>query len=98
MNRYDTIKTLRTSEGLEYRKNAIYPAVPLSIDDSYILSTGGDRYDTLAQKFYNDYSLWWIIASANRSQKASLIVEPGRQLRIPAAYQQAIRTYKLLND
>ena len=43
--RYSNIDSLLTSGGKRYRKNAIYPTIPQSPDDTYIITTGGDRYD-----------------------------------------------------
>jgi len=48
-NRYRDIKHSTTSDGVEYISNPIYPDIPLSDQDYYVISTGGDRYDTLAQ-------------------------------------------------
>lgn len=96
-NRYRDIARLRTTDGVEYIMNTIYPEIPLSDQDYYVISTGGDRYDTLAQQFYSDYTLWWIIAAANTSQRASLIVEPGVQLRIPADIQGALQLFRQVN-
>lgn len=96
-NRYRGIKRDRTSDQVEYITNVIYPEIPLSEEDYYVISTGGDRYDTLAQQFYSDNSLWWIIASANNSQRASLIVQPGVQLRIPADKDRILQLYNQVN-
>jgi hypothetical protein len=96
-NRYRDIKQYRTSDGVEYKTNAIYPDIPLSDQDYYVISTGGDRYDTLAQQFYSDHTLWWIIAMANNSERASLIVEPGVQLRIPADKDKIQQLYRDIN-
>ena len=98
MNRYQFIRQKKNKEGIRYKVNPIYPEIPLSADDIYIITTGGDRYDTLAQQFYNDSSLWWIIASANVSKRDGLIVEPGVQLRIPASSQQALALYSKANE
>jgi len=65
MNRYSKLENLKTLEGRRYIKNAIYPDIPVSADDTYVIATIGDRYDTLAFQFYKDVSLWWIIATAN---------------------------------
>lgn len=97
MNRYIDIEIVESEEGKRYRKNPIYPNIPVSVEDFYIISTVGDRYDTLALRFYGDSKLWWIIASANNFNKASLVVEPGIQLRIPANSTQAIEAYNNLN-
>lgn len=51
--------------------------------DTYIFSREGDRFDQLAQEFYNDVTLWWFIAIANDLRTASLIIPPGLQIRIP---------------
>lgn len=97
-NRYRDIQRSTTSDGIEYINNPIYPDIPLSDQDYYVISTGGDRYDTLAQQFYSDYSLWWIIAMANNSERASLIVEPGVQLRIPADKDSILQLYRQANQ
>ena len=96
-NRYRGIKRERTSDQVEYVVNVIYPEIPLSEEDYYVISTGGDRYDTLAQQFYSDDSLWWVIAAANNSERASLTVEPGVQLRIPADKDRILQLYNQVN-
>ena len=48
MNRYDTIDRKVSLDGVRYIRNAIYPEIPVSENDIYIKTTGGDRYDTLA--------------------------------------------------
>lgn len=97
-NRYKTIERLNTKGGRRYFTNAIYPDIPYSENDIYIITTGADRYDTLANQFYGDSSLWWIIAIANNSKKDGLIVEPGIQLRIPADGLEVKAQYELLNQ
>ena len=96
-NRYRDTKRSKTSDGIEYITNSIYPDIPLSDQDYYVISTGGDRYDNLAQQFYSDHTLWWIIAMANNSERASLIVEPGIQLRIPADKDRILQLYRDVN-
>ena len=97
MNRYQNIPELKSPSGKIYRKNVIYPEVPLNQNDYYVITTAGDRYDTLAQQFYNDYSLWWIIAAANNSERASLVVQPGIQLRIPTDIENIINNFNNTN-
>jgi len=97
-NRYETIQNLKTPEGKRYIKNAIYPEIPETADDIYVITTGGDRYDVLAQQFYGDSTLWWVIASANTSKTDGLIVKPGVQLRIPADGQKALNDFIELNE
>ena len=97
MNRYSSIETYEAGQGRTIRTNPIYPEIPETADDIYIISTAGDRYDVLAREYYGDQTLWWIIASANNSQKASLVLDPGVQIRIPADKSLALRLYKQVN-
>ena len=48
MNRYKDIKTLSNSEGFNYRRNIIFPEIKESLKDIYVITTAGDRFDTLA--------------------------------------------------
>tara|TARA_R110001592_G_scaffold40088_1_gene131793 strand:+ start:407 stop:700 length:294 start_codon:yes stop_codon:yes gene_type:complete len=57
---------------------------PVLIDDQYIITREGDRFDLLAHQFYGDVSMWWFIALANDIRPASMMVPIGIQLRIPA--------------
>jgi len=95
--RYRDIETLRNEDGKRYFKNAIYPDIPFSEEDTYVITTGADRYDILAKQFYNDSSLWWVIATANVSKRDGLIVEQGIQLRIPGNISAIIEEYNLVN-
>lgn len=97
MERYRNLKTFKDRANRTYISNPIYPSIPPSLDDFYIITSIGDRYDSLAKQFYKDETLWWIIASANNSQKASLVVEPGVQLRIPGNKEQAVELFETLN-
>lgn len=98
MNRYSSIEEQKTEEGVRYLANTVYPDIPATADDTYVMTTVGDRYDTLAFQFYNDASLWWIIASANPESDAdSLAIKPGIQLRIPANQGTIISKYETLN-
>jgi hypothetical protein len=97
MNRYESIKQSTTSDGITYRNNAIYPEIPLSPEDYYVITTIGDRYDKLALQFYSDSSLWWIIAAANNSQQGSLQIDPGIQLRIPYDKAVALDLFRQVN-
>ena len=96
-NRYRDIHNSTTSDGVRYIDNPIYPNIPPSDQDYYVITTSGDRYDILAQQFYGDNSLWWIIAMANNSERASLIVQPGIQLRIPANKDNILQLYRDTN-
>lgn len=61
----------------------LYPEIKPRPNDLIILSKDGDRLDVLAQRFYGDSALWWIIARANNIGKGTYVIEPGLRLRIP---------------
>ena len=98
MNRYNNIQTYKTDSGKRYLENIIYPFIPETENDLYLIATAGDRYDTLALQYYKDSSLWWVIASANNYMNGSLIPTPGVQLRIPADKALAIRLFNQVNS
>ena len=98
MNRYKNIGILSNSQGRLYKKNVIFPKLEPTSSDIYVITTAGDRYDTLALDDYNDSTLWWIIASANNFNKDSLAVRPGEQLRIPMDIEAVLEEFDNLNS
>ena len=98
MKRYQRIQKRKTLTGSRYLSNAIYPKIPETENDIYVITTTGDRYDVLASQFYRDPSLWWIIASANKTQNGSLIPPVGTQIRIPADQNLAIKLFNEINN
>jgi nucleoid-associated protein YgaU len=98
MNRYQNIPVIRNSQGIRYYKDSKYPQIPLSVDDIYVITTEGDRLDLLAQQYYGDSSLWWIISTANETlSQNSLFIPLGTQLRIPSNPSTVLINYASLN-
>ena len=59
----------------------------------------GDRYDILANQYYSDSSLWWIISTANNNVvQNSLYLPEGTQIRIPADFNSAINNFEAINS
>ena len=83
MARYDNNETKKLLDGRVVYRSKIYPEIPLRDDDKYVVTQTGDRLDTLANQYYNDSTLWWIIASSNNLHSASIGLEDGTVLRIP---------------
>lgn len=77
-----------------------YPEIPLNVNDTYAITTSGDRLDLLAQQFYGDYTLYWIIAAANPEILAldSLFVPEGLEIRIPSNVSSILFLYNRLNN
>jgi hypothetical protein len=97
MNRYINIPQTKINGKLVY-KTVRYPEVPLSPEDIYVYTQQGDRFDVLALQFYQDSSLWWIIAIGNpQITLGSLLIPSGIQLRIPAFPASVINDYKTIN-
>ena len=65
----------------------------MSDNDTYVATETGDRLDTLAYQYYNDSSLWWIIASANNIHNAPLGLVDGTILRIPQNYIEILNNF-----
>lgn len=98
MNRYQNIPKTKIEGNLAYQTSK-YPEVPLSVNDIYVYTTQGDRFDILAQQYYKDSSLWWVISIANNDKlnQSTLIIPEGIQIRIPATYTNVIRDFNVLN-
>lgn len=70
--------------GKQYYKAKQFPTIPPSANDLYVVTVEGDRLDLLANTYYQDASLWWVIAAINNnSTLGSMFPIPGTQLRIP---------------
>lgn len=81
--RYDNVNSKKLDTGKTVLEMKIFPTIPKRDDDIYIITQETDRLDTLANQFYNDPSMWWVISHANSLNSADIGVEPGIQLRIP---------------
>lgn len=98
-SRYQYIPTTKLNvTGSTYYQTNLYPQIKPTNTDYYIITTVGDRLDLLAYDFYQDSSLWWIIASANALPGDSIYAPIGVQLRIPINIQNILNTYNLINN
>ena len=97
MNRYQNIPKIKIDGNLVYQTSR-YPEVQLSVNDIYVYTTQGDRFDILAQQYYKDSSLWWVISIANNNlNQSTLIIPEGIQIRIPANYSNVVRNFNAIN-
>lgn len=104
-SRYTSVNTILDQEPISNKKTlgyqtVKYPEIPLSINDIYVITTEGDRLDLLAQQFYNDINLYWIISSANPDyiNYGSLFIAPGTELRIPTDISTIKSLFNRLNN
>ncbi len=96
MSRYTSNRTVQYPGKPKQFQSNIYPNIPRSQSDIYLISNSGDRLDLLSNKYYGDISLWWIIAVANSLGKHGMIVPPGRQLRIPTDISAILSAHRNL--
>jgi hypothetical protein len=74
-----------------YYTTVIDPAIERLPDDIYVICSHGERLDLLSYKYYQDSTLWWIIAAANPElRKDSLYLDAGVQVRVPRDYQRVL--------
>ena len=102
MSRYSAIQIIQTPENPKRRyRNVKYPEISRDLSDIYVYTTKGDRYDLLALAYYNNTSLWWIIAQANINNTTpdSLFPNIGERIRIPgpSRVSSILSEYESLN-
>lgn len=98
-SRYQNIPTtkLNVTGSLYYQTN-VYPTVQPTDTDYYVITTINDRLDLIAFDFYQDTSLWWVIASANALPGDSIYPPVGIQLRIPTDVKTILGQYNIVNN
>lgn len=82
-NRYKSAQIGIDKLGNRFIKTIIYPEIQKTSSDIYIMARKGDRLDLLANSYYEDSTLWWIIAQANHLGKGTLSITEPQRLRIP---------------
>jgi hypothetical protein len=99
MSRYTNIGQKKNKKGIRHYRTNVYPDIPRSMGDTYVITQAEDRYDKLALQYYKDASLWWIISNANPQYINGSIFPPiGIQLRIPGNISQILSSYKRENQ
>ena len=98
-SRYQNIPATKANvTGSLYYQTNVYPTIEPTDTDYYVITTIEDRLDLLAFDFYQDSSLWWVIASANALPGDSVYPPIGIQLRIPTNIQTILNTYNIENN
>ena len=96
--RYDSAKIRRDKNGTRYYKPTIVPNVPIKDSDIFVYPVYGDRFDTIAQRYYNDSTLWWIIAKANELSRGEISADPLKKLRIPTEIDDILESVQKSNS
>ena len=104
-SRYTNVPLIPFSEAegnktFPIQRSTRYPEIPKDVNDTYAITTDGDRLDLLSQQFYGDVNLWWIIASGNPDiiPQNSLFIPGGTEIRIPYNVSLAQTLFKTINQ
>ena len=97
MSRYDNNTLLRDENGLQYLNRTEYPVIPVQDSDLLIIAKFGDSFINLAQTYYNDVNLWWIISRVNNQNNGSIKLKPGQEYRIPTDISLILAEFEELN-
>jgi hypothetical protein len=97
MKRYNTTQITPRWDGKKVYRTTLYPIIEPQNGDAIVISSDADYLDSLAYKYYNDPTLWWVIALANNLGKGRMSVPPGLQLRIPANINAILVQFNNLN-
>ena len=99
MGRYSNIKKTTTPSGNIIYRTTKYPEIKRSDDDIYAITQTGDRYDILANQYYKDPTLWWVISNANYGTEQNSYYPPiGFQIRIPSNVDGVLRNFQKINE
>ena len=83
MNRYKHQQVKRDADGRRKLSTVQYPKIVSKNSDMIYRAKESDTYLGLAHRFYNDKTLWWIIARANEDYKGNIRPKSGIKLIIP---------------
>jgi hypothetical protein len=93
-NRYKSAVVATDKLGNRYYGTILYPTIPKSSSDIYIMARKGDRLDLLANSYYEDTTLWWVIAQANHLGKGTLSISEPQRIRIPTELESILKSFE----
>ena len=84
MDRYKNSKIKKDKQlKVRYKSTTEYPSIQRRDSDIVYYAKHGDTYSNLAYRFYQDQSLWWVIARANKDFEGNIKPKIGTRLLIP---------------
>ncbi len=99
MNRYKFTRVKKDKvKGVRYKSTTLYPQIQRKNSDITYYTKFGDSYGSLAHKYYQDNSLWWIIAKANEGFKGNIKFKVGEKVTIPMEIGGIISELERLNN
>lgn len=97
MNRYEHQRPIIKKDNKRIQGQTLYPPIMPTSTDLYITARDGQRLDTLANEYYGDPAMWWIIAQSNNIGGGTLFIPPGKQIRIPQDIGRINRDLEKIN-
>ena len=99
MSRYNNTRIKRNKDLNRVYSYTLYPKIPIKNSDIFIAPTYGTRLDILANEYYKDPTLWWIIAQANGIKGYTALYTKNfkGELRIPTQIQDIINEFQKIN-
>ena len=99
MNRY-RYQQVKFDKETGHRKLSTTEYAKIDSKNSDIVYTTkyGDSYSSLAQRFYQDSTLWCVIARANKEFQGNIRPKIGQKLIIPIDISDTIRELNNLNS
>tara|TARA_B100001113_G_C20944623_1_gene550356 strand:+ start:373 stop:684 length:312 start_codon:yes stop_codon:yes gene_type:complete len=98
MGRYDNTTKKKNKIGQRVYGVTLYPKIPIQDGDQFYYPIDGERVDSVAQKFYGDQTLWWIIAEANVLKDGGFALDPNKELRIPKNIAPILQEFRSINE
>jgi len=95
--RYQTTKIKKSKEGFRTYTTTYYPNIPISDSDTFILAKEGSRLDSLANEYYGDTKLWWVLAKSN-GIRGKIALKAGELIRIPSNITKIIDDFEAINE
>ena len=96
--RYKSAKLRIDKNGKRYYKPTIVPNILIKDSDVFIYPRYGDRFDIIANRYYGDSNLWWIIAKANEMSGGQISPNPEVKLRIPMVIDDILEAVNISNS
>ena len=95
--RYRNTKVKKSKEGVRVYSTTFYPSIPISDSDTFILAKEGSRLDSLANEYYGDTKLWWVLAKSN-GIRGKIALKAGELIRIPGNITKIIDDFEAINE
>ena len=90
-------KNKKIQEGFRTYTTTYYPNIPISDSDTFILAKEGSRLDSLANEYYGDTKLWWVLAKSN-GIRGKIALKAGELIRIPGNITKIIDDFEAINE